>query len=230
MVSRSWTPRSGCRLSSERDVAATVGGMDGTRHRAKLVRRKQLRLRKLGPLETIGEMRTVVSGWIGRATLSIAVVCTSCAGGDGSGAGTGGSGASTGGSTGADPWADGRQKCVDAINAYRAQVSAPPYTRWTAAEPCVDQHAAYDSTNGAHAGFIANICQPRAFAEDECPGGGYKTIDDIVNTTQSCFTRMWSEGPGGGHYANMSSTTYTLVACGFYRTASGSLWATQDFR
>jgi hypothetical protein len=46
---------------------------------------------------------------------------------------------------------------------------------------------------------------------------------------------MWAEGPGAdfqthGHYINMSSTKYTKVACGFYETPTGSVWAVQDFQ
>jgi hypothetical protein len=41
---------------------------------------------------------------------------------------------------------------------------------------------------------------------------------------------MWAEGPGGGHYENMSSTQYTLAGCGTYTTSDGNVWVTTDFR
>ena len=46
---------------------------------------------------------------------------------------------------------------------------------------------------------------------------------------------MWAEGPGAdfqahGHYINMSSTKYSKVACGFYKTPGGSVWAIQNFQ
>jgi hypothetical protein len=45
---------------------------------------------------------------------------------------------------------------------------------------------------------------------------------------------MWNEGPGSfsghGHYINMSSSTYTQVACGFYVMSDGHVWANQNFR
>jgi hypothetical protein len=49
-----------------------------------------------------------------------------------------------------------------------------------------------------------------------------------------CLDAMWKEGPGDfnaghGHYINMSSNRYTLVACGFYTTAKGEIWSVQDF-
>ncbi|RYE87554.1 MAG: hypothetical protein EOO75_14315, partial [Myxococcales bacterium] len=33
-----------------------------------------------------------------------------------------------------------------------------------------------------------------------------------------------------GHYINMSSDTFTKVACGFHQTSQGSYWAVQNFR
>jgi hypothetical protein len=46
---------------------------------------------------------------------------------------------------------------------------------------------------------------------------------------------MWAEGPGTdysmhGHYINMSNPQYTKVACGYYTTAKGQVWAAQDFK
>jgi hypothetical protein len=41
---------------------------------------------------------------------------------------------------------------------------------------------------------------------------------------------MWAEGPGGGHYDIMSSTSYTMVSCGFYITPAGPVWGTQDYQ
>ncbi|NJK32707.1 MAG: CAP domain-containing protein [Deltaproteobacteria bacterium] len=46
---------------------------------------------------------------------------------------------------------------------------------------------------------------------------------------------MWAEGPGEdfqkhGHYINMSSTQYTMVACGFYETSEGEFWSVQNFK
>jgi len=59
-------------------------------------------------------------------------------------------------------------------------------------------------------------------------------VSSITDGTGSCLQQMWNEGPGAdfqahGHYINMSSTKYTKVACGFYKTSNGSIWAVQDF-
>ena len=52
----------------------------------------------------------------------------------------------------------------------------------------------------------------------------------LTQLLDGCLAQMWAEGPGQpfsahGHYINMSSTSYTTVACGFYQTPSGSWWA-----
>jgi len=41
---------------------------------------------------------------------------------------------------------------------------------------------------------------------------------------------MWDEGPGGGHYDNMSSADYSSVGCGTYTLSNGDIWVTIDFK
>ncbi|UQA63349.1 CAP domain-containing protein [Polyangium aurulentum] len=149
------------------------------------------------------------------------------------GAGQGGSGpasssssATTGSSGGGAD--DVAQKCVDLINQHRASIGLPPYERWMEAEACSDDEAKKDSETGmAHGAFG----QCTEFAQNECPGWP-GAPDDII---APCLQAMWNEGPGDdfnkhGHYINMSSTSYTKVACGFWTTANGSVWAVQNFR
>lgn len=120
--------------------------------------------------------------------------------------------------------------CVARINQFRWECQClPPLDRWPEGESCADEHAEYDSTHGAHAGFQANICSPRGNAQNECPGWG-----SVGQVLDGCLQMMWDEGPGEpfaehGHYINMSSTNYNRVACGFYTTAGGSVWAVQNF-
>jgi hypothetical protein len=138
-------------------------------------------------------------------------------------AGAGGSG---GGAT-SDPYAQARQDCVDRINAFRATENKPPYERWTSAEACTDGQAQSDSMTGnAHGAF--GDCNERA--QNECPG--WRSVNQII---QGCLQDMWDEGPGEpfsehGHYINMSNTNYTMVACGFFETSGGQVWAIQNFR
>jgi hypothetical protein len=120
--------------------------------------------------------------------------------------------------------------CVARINQFRWDCQClPPLDRWADGETCADEHAEYDSTNGAHAGFRDDICEPRGWAQNECPRWGSEA--DIVD---GCLQMMWDEGPGDdfnkhGHYINMSSTNYTNVACGFYINDSGEVWSVQNF-
>jgi hypothetical protein len=154
-------------------------------------------------------------------------------GGGSSGASSSGSGASSSGSSGgASSSGSGdsssEQLCVDTINQYRATLGLPPYTRWNAEESCADGQAQSDSGSGtAHGAF--GTCGESA--QDECPGWPGPSSDMIPK----CLAQMWAEGPGPfdqghGHYDNMSSTSYTQVACGFYVLADGSVWAAQDFK
>ncbi|MBA2321693.1 MAG: hypothetical protein H0V89_11120 [Deltaproteobacteria bacterium] len=131
----------------------------------------------------------------------------------------------TGGETGDD---DASQVCVDEINAYRATLSLPALRRWTEAEACAGDQCRQDSESGlAHGAFG----QCDEWAQNECPGWPQPAESSIVD----CLAMMWAEGPGEdfslhGHYINMSSEEYTQVACGFYTTPSGEVWAIQNFQ
>jgi hypothetical protein len=123
---------------------------------------------------------------------------------------------------------DPAQLCVDTINSYRASIGLPPFARWTDAEPCADSEGASDSQTGQpHSAF--GRCGE--WAQNECPGwpGPPSTMFG------SCLQAMWNEGPGSdfpthGHYINMTSHTYTKVACGYAVLPNGAVWAVQDFR
>lgn len=127
-----------------------------------------------------------------------------------------------------DPYVD----CVARINQFRAECQClPPLERWNEGEDCADMQAEYDANGGGpHGGFRANICSPRGSAQNECPG--WRSIDQVID---GCLQQMWDEGPGEpfsehGHYINMSSTRYRRVACGFFTTAGGRIWAVQNFQ
>lgn len=129
-----------------------------------------------------------------------------------------------------DPHAD----CVIRINQFRCECQhLPPLMRWTAGEACADQMAMYDATHtadGAHAAFRAGICAG-GYGQNECPGW-----PSVESTISGCLQQMWDEGPGDfygppahGHYINMSSTSFSMVACGFY-SGSGGVYAVQNFQ
>jgi hypothetical protein len=129
------------------------------------------------------------------------------------------------------------QDCVDRINQFRTECAClPPLERRMDGEACADQMAEYDAgVNQAHAGAIAKICQPGG-AQNECPG--YSSNAQVIGL---CLQQMWDEGPPPvepcegecfqtyGHFINMTDLSMKRVACGFYTTASGKVWAVQNF-
>jgi len=104
----------------------------------------------------------------------------------------------------------------------------PPLERWADAEMCSDNEAKSDSETGtAHGAFG----QCNEWAQNECPGWPGEPETMIA----PCLQMMWDEGPGDdfnkhGHYINMSSTKYTKVACGYWITPAGKVWAVQNFK
>jgi hypothetical protein len=96
--------------------------------------------------------------------------------------------------------------------------------------------AEYDALHDtAHAGFTAKICQPSG-SQNECPG--YSSNSQVIGL---CMQQMWDEGPPPtssctgscyeehGHFINMTDAGVTKVACGFYTTTAGKVWAVQNF-
>jgi hypothetical protein len=135
---------------------------------------------------------------------------------------------------GPDEFAQARQACVDRINAFRETLGLTPLERWTDNETCTDQQSEQDATSGqAHGAF--GICNESG--QNTCPG--WPSTDAIVT---DCLQQMWDEGPPPilpcegecfqqhGHFLNMSSTAFTKVACGFYRTNDGSIWSNHNYR
>jgi hypothetical protein len=141
---------------------------------------------------------------------------------------------------------DIRQDCVNRINQFRTTCACiKPLARWTAGEACADMDAQYDAMKMVgHAGAMANICN-WGDAQDECPGDPSNQY-----VVDMCLQQMWSEGPppagttiaqcespqminscyeAHGHFINMSNPAVTQVACGFYTTSSGAVWAAQNF-
>lgn len=120
--------------------------------------------------------------------------------------------------------------CVNRINQLRWECQClPPLARWTGGEACASEQAEYDSTRTPHAGFQANICDS-GFGQNECPGW-----PSVGATQRGCLQQMWDEGPGEdfqahGHYLNMTNDRFDEVACGFFTTDDGKVWAVHNFR
>lgn len=122
--------------------------------------------------------------------------------------------------------------CVARINQLRWECQClPPIDRWNDGESCADGNAEHDSTYGIHASFYDLPCGTGARAQNECPG--WPSADRVI---ADCLQQMWNEGPEdgdpitvNGHYESMASTNYAQVACGFFTTPSGDVWAVQNF-
>lgn len=127
-----------------------------------------------------------------------------------------------------NPHDDPAGYCVEVINMYRASIGVPPLQRWVDAELCSNDEAQSDSMTGVPHGAFGACGE---FAQNECPGWP----GPPAQLLDGCLAQMWAEGPGEpfeehGHYINMSSTAYTMVACGFHESADGSWWAVQNFK
>ena len=123
------------------------------------------------------------------------------------------------------------EDCVRRINQLRAECQClPVLERWPEGESCADQQAEYDAMNNqAHAGFRDGICGPSGRGQNECPG--YQSENQVISL---CLQQMWDEGPGEpfiehGHYINMTNPSHNRVACGFFTTEQGQVWAIQNF-
>jgi len=151
------------------------------------------------------------------ALVAVTLILILCA--CGSGGGTAGDGTG-GGSQSSDPAA--AQQCVDTINQYRAGVGLPALARWTDGEGCADEEAESDSASGEFHGAFGSCGES---AQNECPD--YDSVSRVIDV---CLELMWDEGPGGGHYDNMTNTSYAEVACGFATKSDGLIWSVQNFR
>lgn len=83
-------------------------------------------------------------------------------------------------------------------------------------------------------------------SQNTCPGYPVRAGGTVTSTLKGCLDQMWAEGepPNGvqactadrsgcfqmhGHWINMTSTTVTTVACGFYKMTNGRYWMNQNF-
>jgi hypothetical protein len=138
------------------------------------------------------------------------------------------------GSQGDSTSKDSHQRCVDRINTLRESVGLPPLERWVEAESCADEQAQVDGEMRDPHGTFGQCDET---AQNTCPG--WRGLDEVLG---ACLDTMWAEGPppsascddrcfqAHGHYLNMTSTTFTKVACGFYTDASGTTWSNQNYQ
>jgi hypothetical protein len=120
------------------------------------------------------------------------------------------------------------QQCVDGINQYRQRHGLAPLQRWYAGEACAATQAQSDAQSGQPHGSFGRCSEG---AQNVCPGWQ----GPAEQMTGPCLQSMYNEGPGAdfarhGHYLNMMNARFTKVACGYFTTAQGQVWAVQDFQ
>jgi hypothetical protein len=120
------------------------------------------------------------------------------------------------------------QQCVDGINQYRARSGLPALARWFPTEPCAASEAQSDAQAGQPHGSFGRCGE---MGQNVCPGWQ----GPAEQMTGPCLQSMYNEGPGAdfathGHYVNMMSPRFTKVACGYFTTPQGQVWAVQDFQ
>ncbi|MCX5744251.1 MAG: CAP domain-containing protein, partial [Proteobacteria bacterium] len=120
--------------------------------------------------------------------------------------------------------------CVTETNRYRATVSKPALAHSAQLEAYANTGAMTDTlAASAHKHFSDTNGGGFAFAENECPSFlGWTVMGNVHDTIAACIAAFWSEGPGGGHYDNMTSNN-TKLGCGVYLNGSGGITITQDY-
>jgi uncharacterized protein YkwD len=125
-----------------------------------------------------------------------------------------------------------QQQLLSLINGSRAGAGLSPLTFSTVQSAgtasCVGSygHSVHMAQVGqiSHDQFPQDICIPWSAAGEnvgEASGSESAAI-------QILHQLMMNEGPSGGHYRNIMSTTFTTVGIGLYYTGS-TLWLTEDF-
>lgn len=147
--------------------------------------------------------------------------------------GAAGSGAASEVDGGTSP--DDLQFCVDENNRLRATLGMDALQRNARLEDYATQGAKYDdNAETAHQHF-KNAPLPRgalAMGENEIPGFSGWSLEkqgSVHSIIEQGIQMMWKEGPGGGHYDNMTSRTFTDIGCGIYAASNGAVTVTIDF-
>ena len=133
--------------------------------------------------------------------------------------------------SGCGSYASEREFCISETNRYRASVGKPALARDASLENFADAGAAEDDAKkSAHYHFIQNE-NGTAYAENEIPGWLGWTLSqnkDVHGVMQAGLALMWAEGPGGGHYDNMTGD-YTKIGCGI-AVNGDQVTVVQDFK
>jgi uncharacterized protein YkwD len=127
-----------------------------------------------------------------------------------------------------NPYASEMGACLTQTNQYRSSVGRPALARSTDLEAYATRAAENDGA--AHVGhqyFRSTNGGEIAMAENEIPWWSTNR-GSVAQIVQQGLAGMWAEGPGGGHYQNMTGP-YTQAGCGV-SVQNGEATVVQAFR
>jgi uncharacterized protein YkwD len=107
------------------------------------------------------------------------------------------------------------QRCVDLVNHYRATIGRSPLARSANLEAFAAKAAANDGR--AHVGhqyFRRTNGGGVSRAENAIPWWPLSSFT-VREALEQGLAMMWKEGPGGGHYRNMT-WRYSEIGCGIF--------------
>ena len=143
--------------------------------------------------------------------------------------------ASTSASTSTSTTRFGRESeiafCVEETNKYRLATNRKPFQRSRELDAFAAEGAKHDArVRQPHHHF--NTAQfPGSFsglAENELPWWHLEAAGSVRTVIRDGIASMWAEGPGGGHYENLTGK-YTEMGCGIYIDGE-EITVVQDFR
>jgi len=85
------------------------------------------------------------------------------------------------------------------------------------------------TAHSPHSHFVSSRGGGIALAENELPWwplANYLTVQEVM---RQGIAQMWAEGPGGGHYQNLTGR-YTQLGCGVFIADNSEITVVQDFR
>lgn len=119
--------------------------------------------------------------------------------------------------------------CVDEINRYRSSVGVAKLAPSDDVQTFSNEAARVDGeAHEAHKYFRETGGNGVSRAENEIPWWSLSQWGSVRTIVKQGLAKEWAEGPGGGHYENMTGD-YRVVACGI-SIKNGEVTITQDFR
>jgi len=142
---------------------------------------------------------------------------------------SGTSGASSAATTGTPGSATDAAFCISEINRLRGTIGLPALVTADDLTSFSNQAAlVYGQAHQYHKYFLDTNGAGVSMAQNEIPWWVLSDWGSVHAVIAKGLAMMWAEGPGGGHYDNMTGN-YSQAACGI-AINNGEVTVTQDFR